>query len=538
VLSDASAWFDPDAIVLSASKGIENESLETMDEVMKHSLPGRLGARIAFLSGPSFAKEVGRNLPTAVVVASHDRHSADAGAELFRGERFRVYTSDDVTGVELGGALKNVMAIAAGIIDGMGLGHNTRAALITRGLAEISRLAVRKGANPLTLAGLAGMGDLILTCTGDLSRNRSVGVGLGQGKKLSEVLAAMTQVAEGVKTTKSAYDLSEKLGVEMPITRVIYQILYEDRPAQAGITELMLRAPKHELGEGGARRNTAPGALCISCIISSATPSTRPSSAVHERGPRFLERRRTFPARTSTVQKRSDSVTTLMSTGRAFLLRFLLCLVLPATLISRARGDALPPPATAPATPAAKSGDSLDFDLFGDKKPATPGVNLSLPPTTAPKPDSLMLAKQVKKRRLMLQLHQGFGFATLALLAATCVIGQLAYNDQFGGGTYTGKYLPYHEALAYTSTGTFAVTGLLGLIAPTPYKKPLKLDAALLHKVMMGVATAGFLAQIALGLATAYNGGELFQRDLALAHLVTGYTTFAAMTTGYLAFVF
>jgi glycerol-3-phosphate dehydrogenase (NAD(P)+) len=248
VLTDAAQWFDPDAIVLSASKGIENESLETMDEVMKHSLPGRLGARIAFLSGPSFAKEVGRNLPTAVVVASHDRHSADAGAELFRGERFRVYTSDDVTGVELGGALKNVMAIAAGIIDGMGLGHNTRAALITRGLAEISRLAVRKGANPLTLAGLAGMGDLILTCTGDLSRNRGVGVGLGQGKKLSEVLAAMTQVAEGVKTTKSAYDLSEKLGVEMPITRVIYQILYEDRPAQAGITELMLRAPKHELG--------------------------------------------------------------------------------------------------------------------------------------------------------------------------------------------------------------------------------------------------------------------------------------------------
>jgi len=248
VLTEAAGAFDPDAIVISASKGIENESLETMDEVMKHTLPGRLGARIAFLSGPSFAKEVGKNLPTAVVVASHDRHSAELGGELFRGDRFRVYTSDDVTGVELGGALKNVMAIAAGIIDGMGLGHNTRAALITRGLAEISRLAVRKGANPLTLAGLAGMGDLILTCTGDLSRNRSVGIGLGQGKKLTEVLAEMTQVAEGVKTTKSAYDLSRKLGVEMPITTVMYQVLYEDRAVKDAVQELMGRAPKHELG--------------------------------------------------------------------------------------------------------------------------------------------------------------------------------------------------------------------------------------------------------------------------------------------------
>jgi glycerol-3-phosphate dehydrogenase (NAD(P)+) len=247
VLAEASPHIHADTIVIGASKGIENESLETMDDVMKAVLPGKLGSRLAFLSGPSFAKEVGKNLPTAVVMGSRDRAVADPAAELFRNERFRVYTSDDVIGVELGGALKNVMAIAAGIIDGLGLGHNTRAALITRGLAEISRIAVRKGANPLTLAGLAGMGDLILTCTGDLSRNRSVGVGLGQGKTLKEVLASMTQVAEGVKTSKSAYDLSKKLGVEMPITEAVYQVLYEDRPAKDAVPALMGRAPKHEL---------------------------------------------------------------------------------------------------------------------------------------------------------------------------------------------------------------------------------------------------------------------------------------------------
>ncbi len=247
VMTEAGRAIDEDAIVVSASKGIENDSLETMDEVLKGALPGKLGTRLAFLSGPSFAKEVGRNLPTAVVMASRDRPSAEAAGALFRGERFRVYTSDDVTGVELGGALKNVMAIAAGMIDGMGLGHNTRAALITRGLAEITRLAVRKGANPLTLAGLAGMGDLILTCTGDLSRNRTVGFGLGQGKKLAEVLASMTQVAEGVKTTKSAHDLAVKVGVEMPITRVMYRVLYEDYSPKDAMHELMGRAPKHEL---------------------------------------------------------------------------------------------------------------------------------------------------------------------------------------------------------------------------------------------------------------------------------------------------
>jgi glycerol-3-phosphate dehydrogenase (NAD(P)+) len=247
VLGRAGKAMRPDAVVVSASKGIENESLATMDEVLKDVLPGRLGSQLAFLSGPSFAKEVGAGLPTAVVMASRDRRIAEEAAALFQGDRFRVYTSDDVPGVELGGALKNVMAIAAGVADGLGLGHNSRAALNTRGLAEISRLAVRKGANPLTLAGLAGLGDLVLTCTGDLSRNRTVGIGLGRGQTLREVLAGMSQVAEGVKTTRSAHDLAARLGVEMPITDAMYRIVYEDQPAREAVSTLMGRPAKHEL---------------------------------------------------------------------------------------------------------------------------------------------------------------------------------------------------------------------------------------------------------------------------------------------------
>jgi glycerol-3-phosphate dehydrogenase (NAD(P)+) len=247
VLGRAAKAMATDAIVVSASKGIENETLATMDEVLKEILPGKIGSQLAFLSGPSFAKEVGAGLPTAVVMASRDRRIAEESAALFQSDRFRVYTSDDVPGVELGGALKNVMAIAAGVADGLGLGYNSRAALITRGLAEISRLAVRKAANPLTLAGLAGLGDLVLTCTGDLSRNRNVGIGLGRGQTLREVLAAMSQVAEGVKTTKSAHDLAARLGVEMPITDAMYRILYEDQPAREAVSALMGRAPKHEL---------------------------------------------------------------------------------------------------------------------------------------------------------------------------------------------------------------------------------------------------------------------------------------------------
>jgi hypothetical protein len=192
-----------------------------------------------------------------------------------------------------------------------------------------------------------------------------------------------------------------------------------------------------------------------------------------------------------------------------------------------------PPPSPTPP----KDGASLDFDLFNDANAKKPeGAKL---PSSAQLPgDKAHFEKLVHRRRRMLQLHQGFGFATLVLVAATCVLGQLNYIDEFGGGNYTQKYMTPHLVLASASAATFATTGLLALIAPTPYKKPLKADAALLHKVMMGIATAGMVAQFALGIASAKNGGELFQRDLALTHLVTGYVTFASMATGYLAFVF
>lgn len=234
----------PGALIVSASKGIENGSLATMDEVLAEVAPS--GSRLAYLSGPSFAREVGQSLPTAVVMASHDVAAAEQAADLFRAERFRVYTSDDVVGVEFGGALKNVMAIAAGMVDGMGLGHNSRAALITRGLAEIARLAVKRGANPLTLAGLAGLGDLILTCTGDQSRNRTVGFELGRGRSIDEILAGMSQVAEGVKTTQSAHQLAQKLEVDMPITRTVYRVIYDKLTLMEAIGELMGRAPRAE----------------------------------------------------------------------------------------------------------------------------------------------------------------------------------------------------------------------------------------------------------------------------------------------------
>ncbi len=236
----------PDAVIVSASKGIELETLQAVSQIYEELLPPNLYQRFAVLSGPSFAREVALEMPTAVVAAAADEAIARTVQETFTTRWFRVYTNNDVIGVELGGALKNVVAIAAGIADGLGFGHNTRAALITRGLAEISRLGLAMGARPETFAGLAGMGDLVLTCTGDLSRNRTVGVQLGQGLTLTTILGQMRMVAEGVKTAESTYLLARKLGVEMPITEQVYRVLYEDKPARAAVIELMARDLKPE----------------------------------------------------------------------------------------------------------------------------------------------------------------------------------------------------------------------------------------------------------------------------------------------------
>jgi glycerol-3-phosphate dehydrogenase (NAD(P)+) len=235
-----------EATVVSAAKGIENDSLMLMREVVLDVMGPELDPRVAVLSGPSFAHEVAVGLPTAVVVASSSADVARAVQERFANDRLRVYTSDDPVGVELGGALKNVIAIAAGACDGLGYGHNSRAALITRGLAEIVRLSMAKGGNALTLAGLAGLGDLVLTCTGEQSRNRTVGVEMGRGRKLPDVLSRLGHVAEGVRTAKSAYDLGHKFNVEMPITTEVYRVLYEGKSAKQAVADLMARALKPE----------------------------------------------------------------------------------------------------------------------------------------------------------------------------------------------------------------------------------------------------------------------------------------------------
>ena len=246
-LAQAHPTFPDHVPIVTIAKGIENDTLCTMTEVLEQCLPESHIPNIAVLSGPSFAKEMMLRLPTVVTVASRFEKTAKTVQGLFSSEVFRAYTSTDVVGVQVGGALKNVIAIAAGASDGMGLGQNSRAAIITRGLAEISRIAVRMGGNPLTLSGLAGMGDLVLTCTGELSRNRTVGMQLGQGKSMEDILKDMKQVAEGVKTAKSAKDLSVKMGVELPICEQIYRIVWEGKSPRAAVTELMVRSPKSEL---------------------------------------------------------------------------------------------------------------------------------------------------------------------------------------------------------------------------------------------------------------------------------------------------
>jgi glycerol-3-phosphate dehydrogenase (NAD(P)+) len=229
--------------VVSASKGIENDTLALMSQVLEEELPGQ---PLAFLAGPSFAKEVAIHAPTAVVLASKDPALAKSLQHQISSDWLRTYVSDDVVGLELGGALKNVIAIACGVADGLGFGHNTRAAIITRGLAEITRMAIKLRGELVTLAGLGGIGDLVLTCTGDLSRNRRVGLALGQGKKLPQILQEMGQVAEGVRTTRSGRDLANREGVEMPITQEMYKILYEDKPPKDSVLDLMRRDLKHE----------------------------------------------------------------------------------------------------------------------------------------------------------------------------------------------------------------------------------------------------------------------------------------------------
>lgn len=236
----------PDTLVVSASKGIETKTLATMAEVMEEELAPTVARRAAYLSGPSFALEVARREPTAVAVASPSSDAAREVQELFQTDYFRVYTNPDVKGVELGGALKNVMALASGMVVGLGLGNNTLAALITRGLAEMARLGVALGASPLTFAGLAGMGDLILTCTGSLSRNRSVGVRLGQGEALEDILRDMRMVAEGVETARAAHRLALREGIEMPIVAEVHAVLFEGRAASEAVEHLMGREPKPE----------------------------------------------------------------------------------------------------------------------------------------------------------------------------------------------------------------------------------------------------------------------------------------------------
>jgi glycerol-3-phosphate dehydrogenase (NAD(P)+) len=249
VTSQMSGHIEPHAILVSASKGIENDTLLTMSGVINQTLSGVDNDRLAVLSGPSFAREVAQGLPTVVTVASKAVDCAQKVQHVFVTPGFRVYTHDDLLGVELGGSVKNVIAIAAGMVDGMGLGLNTRAALITRGMTEIRRLGLAMGAHPRTFTGLAGIGDLVLTCTGDLSRNHTVGKKIGQGMKLNDVLADMRMVAEGVKTARSVYALSLQLGVEMPICHAIYRILHEDLAPKDALYQLMTRDLKSELDE-------------------------------------------------------------------------------------------------------------------------------------------------------------------------------------------------------------------------------------------------------------------------------------------------
>jgi glycerol-3-phosphate dehydrogenase (NAD(P)+) len=240
-------YVSPETIIVSATKGIENETLMLMSEVLLDGLPNISEDHIAILSGPSFAKEVARQAPTLITVAAKEPSVASYIQPIFATPYFRVYTNDDMIGVQAGGSMKNYIAIAAGMVDGAEIGLNIRAALITRGLAEMRRLGVKMGANPHTFSGLSGLGDLVLTCTGNLSRNYTVGKQIGQGKKLDDILSQMRMVAEGVRTAKSVYHLSRKIGVEMPICDSVYHILFEGADPKETLHLLMTRQLKGEL---------------------------------------------------------------------------------------------------------------------------------------------------------------------------------------------------------------------------------------------------------------------------------------------------
>ena len=248
VMALAAPHVSPQAKILCGTKGLEEQSLKTMGEVMAGIFGAKQRDHHAFLSGPTFAIEVARGLPAAVTVAAYMENVATAIQEILSTQSLRVYTSKDVVGVQMGGVIKNVIAIAAGISDGLGLGYNARAALITRGLAEMTRLAVRMGADPMTLAGLPGLGDLILTCTGDLSRNRKVGIQIAQGKNIQEITQGTKMVAEGVRNTRSVYLLARQLGLEMPIVEQMHLVLYEQKMPSAAVRDLMQRSLKPEIG--------------------------------------------------------------------------------------------------------------------------------------------------------------------------------------------------------------------------------------------------------------------------------------------------
>jgi glycerol-3-phosphate dehydrogenase (NAD(P)+) len=244
VMTEARSYLNSKTIIVCGTKGLEEETFQTMGEVLTEIFGA--GERLAFISGPTFALEVAQGLPAAITVAAYSEFIAGEIQAVLSTSSLRAYTSKDVIGVQMGGVIKNVIAIASGISDGLGLGHNARAALITRGLAEMTRLAIKMGADPLTLAGLPGVGDLILTCTGGLSRNRQVGLQIGGGKSIAEIMQSSRMVAEGIRNARSVYFLAKKLGVEMPIVEQMYRIMHEGKKPSEGVRELMQRSLKAE----------------------------------------------------------------------------------------------------------------------------------------------------------------------------------------------------------------------------------------------------------------------------------------------------